>query len=81
MAALYRITFDSGWYLMGRELESFEHKYSEFCGTKYALGVASGLDALRLIFKAYLELGDIDNTMDSFRAVLSREAEFSRSTG
>ena len=48
---------DSGWYLLGKELESFEKNYSEFCGTKYALGVANGLDALRLIFKAYLELG------------------------
>ena len=48
---------DSGWYLMGKELESFEKNYAAFCGTKYALGVANGLDALRLIFKAYLELG------------------------
>ena len=48
---------DSGWYLMGNELETFEQSYATFCGTKYALGVANGLDALRLIFKAYLELG------------------------
>jgi len=48
---------DSGWYLMGKELETFEQNYATFCGTKYALGVANGLDALRLIFKAYLELG------------------------
>lgn len=48
---------DSGWYLMGKELETFEQNYAEFCGAKYALGVANGLDALRLIFKAYIELG------------------------
>lgn len=48
---------DSGWYLMGKELETFEQNYAEFCDTKYALGVANGLDALRLIFKAYIELG------------------------
>lgn len=48
---------DSGWYLMGKELESFEKNYSAFCGTKYSLGVANGLDALRLIFKAYIVLG------------------------
>ncbi len=48
---------DSGWYLMGKELETFENNYSVFCGVNYALGVANGLDALRLIFKAYLELG------------------------
>lgn len=50
---------DSGWYLMGKELETFEQNYSTFCGTKYSLGVANGLDALRLIFKAYIELGII----------------------
>ncbi|WP_213522252.1 DegT/DnrJ/EryC1/StrS aminotransferase family protein [Nonlabens sp.] len=48
---------DSGWYLMGKELETFEQNYANFCGVKYALGVANGLDALRLIFKAYIELG------------------------
>ena len=48
---------DSGWYLMGKELETFEQNYASFCGTKHALGVANGLDALRLIFKAYIELG------------------------
>ena len=48
---------DSGWYLMGKELESFEQNYASFCGVKYALGVANGLDALRLIFKAYIEMG------------------------
>ena len=48
---------DSGWYLMGKELETFEQNYGDFCGVKYALGVANGLDALRLIFKAYIQLG------------------------
>jgi dTDP-4-amino-4,6-dideoxygalactose transaminase len=48
---------DSGWYLMGKELESFEQNYAAFCGSTYCLGVANGLDALRLIFKAYIELG------------------------
>ena len=48
---------DSGWYLMGKELESFEANYADFCGVKHALGVANGLDALRLIFKAYIEMG------------------------
>ncbi|WP_420552521.1 DegT/DnrJ/EryC1/StrS family aminotransferase [Tenacibaculum aiptasiae] len=48
---------DSGWYLLGDELKSFEKDYAEFCGSKYSLGIANGLDALRLIFKAYIELG------------------------
>jgi len=48
---------DSGWYLMGKELESFEANYGDFCGVKHALGVANGLDALRLIFRGYIEMG------------------------
>ncbi|WP_308991940.1 DegT/DnrJ/EryC1/StrS family aminotransferase [Mariniflexile litorale] len=48
---------DSGWYLLGSETELFETNYAAFCGSKFALGVANGLDALRLIFKAYIELG------------------------
>tara|TARA_B110000003_G_scaffold263549_1_gene287347 strand:- start:4939 stop:6042 length:1104 start_codon:yes stop_codon:yes gene_type:complete len=52
---------DSGWYLMGKELEMFEQSYANFCGVKHALGVGNGLDALRLIFKAYIELGIMQN--------------------
>lgn len=55
-AAANRV-IDSGWYLMGKELEAFETNYTQYCGTTYALGVANGLDALRLIFNAYIKLG------------------------
>jgi dTDP-4-amino-4,6-dideoxygalactose transaminase len=48
---------NSGWYLLGEENKKFEESYSSFIGTNYALGVANGLDALRLILRAYIELG------------------------
>jgi len=48
---------DSGWYLLGKELETFESNYASFVGSEYCLGVANGLDALRMIFRAYIELG------------------------
>ena len=48
---------DSGWYLLGKEVEAFEKEFAEYCGTKYCVGVANGLDALTLIFRAYKELG------------------------
>lgn len=48
---------DSGWYLLGKELEEFEKNYAQFCDSQFALGVGNGLDALRLIFKAYIEIG------------------------
>jgi dTDP-4-amino-4,6-dideoxygalactose transaminase len=46
-----------GWYLMGKHLTDFESEWAKYCGTKHAVGVASGLDALVLIFQAYKELG------------------------
>ena len=44
---------DCGWYLQGKENEAFSKNFAIYCGTKYALGVANGLDALNLIIKAY----------------------------
>ncbi|MBL7873757.1 MAG: aminotransferase class I/II-fold pyridoxal phosphate-dependent enzyme [Cyclobacteriaceae bacterium] len=55
-AAVQRVV-QSGWYLLGEEATAFEKEYAAFVGAPYAVGVANGLDALRLIFKAYLELG------------------------
>ena len=49
--------FRSGWYLMGEEVKNFENNLAHYIGTKHAIGVANGLDALRLIFRAYIELG------------------------
>lgn len=50
-------TFRSGWYLLGNEVKTFEESLSRYIGAKYAIGVANGLDALRLILRAYIELG------------------------
>ncbi len=44
---------DSGWYLHGKENETFCRNFATYCEAKYALGVANGLDALSLIIKAY----------------------------
>ncbi len=48
---------DSGWYLQGEANLRFEKNYSEYIGTKYTVGCANGLDALYLIFRAYMEMG------------------------
>lgn len=50
-------TFRSGWYLLGNEVKTFEEQLSTYIGCKHAIGVANGLDALRLILRAYIELG------------------------
>lgn len=47
----------SGRYVGGSECVSFENNLAGYCGTEYAVGVANGLDAIRLIFRAYIELG------------------------
>jgi dTDP-4-amino-4,6-dideoxygalactose transaminase len=47
----------SGWYLLGNEVKAFEHEYASYIGTKHCIGVANGLDALILIFRAYIEMG------------------------
>lgn len=56
-------TFKSGWYLLGNEVKSFEENLAKYTGCKYAIGVANGLDALRLILRAYKELGILKKVM------------------
>ena len=48
---------NNGWYLQGKENEHFEKNYARFIGSKYCIGCANGLDALILIFRAYIEMG------------------------
>lgn len=48
---------DSGWYLMGDRVKRFETNLANYIDVKHAIGVANGLDALRLILKSYIELG------------------------
>ncbi|MPS65214.1 DegT/DnrJ/EryC1/StrS aminotransferase family protein [Chryseobacterium sp.] len=50
-------TFRSGWYLLGNEVKTFEENLANYIGANHAIGVANGLDALRLILRAYIELG------------------------
>lgn len=55
-AAMTRV-LDSGWYILGKEVEAFEREFAAYCGSQHCIGVANGLDALCLIFRGYLELG------------------------
>ena len=58
VAAATRV-IDSGWYINGNELEQFEQQFASYCGTKYVIGVANGLDALILTLRAWKELGKL----------------------
>jgi len=48
---------DSGWYIHGEEHAAFEREFAAWNGSKHALGVANGLDALTLVLRAWKELG------------------------
>ncbi len=50
---------DEHWYILGKQTKTFEDNFAHYCGTKYCIGVGNGLDALTLIFKAYIELGKL----------------------
>ncbi|WP_310555421.1 DegT/DnrJ/EryC1/StrS family aminotransferase [Flavobacterium sp.] len=50
---------DSGWYILGNEVKTFEQNFANYCGTTHCIGVGNGLDALVLIFKAYIQLGKL----------------------
>lgn len=48
---------DSGWYVLGDAVADFEADFAQYCHTQHAIGVANGLDALKLILEGYLQLG------------------------
>lgn len=48
---------DKGWYILGEEVQKFEEEFANYCGVKYCIGVANGLEALILIIRAYKEMG------------------------
>ena len=54
-----KLVLEKGWFILGDEVKLFETNFANYCGTKYCIGVANGLDALILIFKGYIALGKI----------------------
>lgn len=58
--AVLRVT-DSGWYLQGKENQTFEEDYAKYIGTKYCVGVANGLQALELMIRACKMLNKWDD--------------------
>ena len=51
--AAYHRVMDSGWYLLGKEIESFEAAFAGYCEAGHCIAVGNGLDALHLILRAY----------------------------
>lgn len=65
---------DSGWYVLGDQVKKFEQSWAEVCGTKYAIGVGNGLDAIEIILRS-LGIGNGDEVittpMTAFATVLA----------
>lgn len=49
----YKRVMDSGWFIMGPELEGFEAEFAAYSNVKHCIGVGNGLDALHLLLRAY----------------------------
>lgn len=56
LEAAWQRVMDSGWYILGEEVEAFEREFAAYCGAKHCVGVGNGLDALILILRGY-EIG------------------------
>ncbi len=50
---------DSGWFVLGSEVAEFEKMFADYCGARHCIGVANGLDALTLTFRAWIALGKL----------------------
>lgn len=57
LAAAAERVIDSGWYILGAELEAFETEFARYCGAGHCVGVGNGLDALSLTLRAWKEMG------------------------
>jgi dTDP-4-amino-4,6-dideoxygalactose transaminase len=60
-AAIRRV-LESGWYILGEEVDAFEHEFAAYCEAKHSVGVANGLDALHLALLAF-EVGAGDEVI------------------
>jgi dTDP-4-amino-4,6-dideoxygalactose transaminase len=49
----YQRVMQSGWFLLGQELQAFEQEFAAYVGVKHCIGVGNGLDALQLIVRGY----------------------------
>ena len=60
--AAYHRVMESGWYVLGQEVEAFESEFADYCEAKHCIGVGNGLDALHLILRA-MEIGTSDEVI------------------
>lgn len=74
MLVATRRVFESGWFVLGKELQAFEQQWALHCGTRHAVGVGNGMDAIELVLRAAnIGPGDevITTPMTAFATVLA----------
>lgn len=62
LTSAFNRVLNSGWFVLGQEVKSFEQEFAAYCQTKYAVGVSNGLDALHMILRA-LDIGKGDEVI------------------
>jgi dTDP-4-amino-4,6-dideoxygalactose transaminase len=60
--AAYRRVMESGWFILGEEIDAFEHEFAAYCRAKHCIGVGNGLDALHIILRAF-QIGEGDEVI------------------
>lgn len=73
LAAAQRV-LESGWYVLGREVQQFERAWAQVCGVAHAVGVGNGMDAIEIALRTIdIEPGDevITTSMTAFATVLA----------
>lgn len=60
--AAYKRVMDSGWFIMGPELEAFEKEFAAYCEVKHSIGIGNGLEALHILLRAY-DIGEGDEVI------------------
>jgi dTDP-4-amino-4,6-dideoxygalactose transaminase len=60
--AAYARVMESGWFVLGKEVEAFEAEYAAFCGSRHCVGLGNGLEALELVLRAW-DLGSGDEVI------------------
>ncbi|WP_444994320.1 DegT/DnrJ/EryC1/StrS family aminotransferase [Aliikangiella sp. IMCC44359] len=58
---VFNRVLQNGWFILGKEVKSFELNFAEYCGVRHCIGVANGLDALTLVLKAWKEIGKLSD--------------------
>jgi len=53
LTAAFARVIDSGWFILGDEVDAFEREFAAYCGVRHCIGVGNGLEALQMVLRAW----------------------------